>query len=70
VILTTGDGATPETQRFLREKGVEVLLKPCGIREIEPAIAHVTTRGADARTSKPDAAATPLPHELPSAGPP
>ena len=38
IIFTTGDGASTETQEFLRKTGNEVLLKPCKLEEIERAI--------------------------------
>jgi len=40
IVFTTGDGASAETQRFVREAGNEVLLKPCKIEEIDGAIAR------------------------------
>jgi len=42
VIFTTGDGASPETHQFVRERGNAILLKPCNIEEIQQAIAHAT----------------------------
>jgi len=40
IVFTTGDGASAETQRFVREAGNEVLLKPCKIEDIDSAIAR------------------------------
>ena len=39
IIFTTGDGISAETQRFVRETGNEMVLKPFKIEEIERAIA-------------------------------
>ena len=40
IVFTTGDAASEETQRFAREKGNEVLLKPCKLEELERAISR------------------------------
>jgi len=39
IIFTTGDGASADTQRFVRETGNEIVLKPFKIDELERAIA-------------------------------
>jgi signal transduction histidine kinase/ActR/RegA family two-component response regulator len=41
IVFTTGDGSSAETQRFLRETGATVLLKPFSLHEIEDAIARL-----------------------------
>ncbi len=38
IVFTTGDGASAETERFLKETGNEIVLKPFKIQEIETAI--------------------------------
>ena len=40
IIFTTDDGASPEMQRFVRETGNEMILKPFKIEEIERAVAN------------------------------
>ncbi|HEU4400787.1 MAG TPA: ATP-binding protein [Candidatus Polarisedimenticolia bacterium] len=40
IIFTTGDGASAETKRFLKEAGNEIVLKPFKIEQIDGAIAH------------------------------
>jgi len=40
IIFTTGDGASAETKRFLRDAGNEIVLKPFAIEAIETAIAN------------------------------
>ncbi len=39
IVFTTGDGASAESERFLKETGNEIVLKPFKIQEIETAIA-------------------------------
>jgi signal transduction histidine kinase len=39
IIFTTGDGASDETQKFVRDTGNEIVLKPFKIDELEKAIA-------------------------------
>jgi signal transduction histidine kinase/CheY-like chemotaxis protein len=45
IIFTTGDGASAETQRFIRETGNEVLLKPWNIGDLQDAIARAVGQG-------------------------
>jgi signal transduction histidine kinase/CheY-like chemotaxis protein len=45
IVFTTGDGASAETQRFIRDTGAAVVLKPCRIQVIEAAIARVAGLG-------------------------
>jgi hypothetical protein len=44
--FTTGDGASPETQKFVRETGNAIVLKPFKIGELEQAIAAALAHGA------------------------
>jgi signal transduction histidine kinase/CheY-like chemotaxis protein len=41
VVFTTGDGASEETERFLREKGNPILTKPFSIRDVDRVIGEV-----------------------------
>jgi signal transduction histidine kinase len=43
IIFTTGDGASAETLRFLKETGNEIVAKPYRIEEIERAIARASS---------------------------
>jgi signal transduction histidine kinase len=44
VVFTTGDGASAETQRFIRETGAAVIPKPCRIEAIEEAVQRAAER--------------------------
>jgi len=44
IIFTTGDGESPETQKFIQETGNEILPKPWNIQELEKAIANAMSR--------------------------
>jgi len=46
IIFTTEDGASPETQKFVRETGNAIVLKPFKIGELEQAIAAALAHGA------------------------
>jgi signal transduction histidine kinase/ActR/RegA family two-component response regulator len=54
IVFMTGSGTTQETQRFLRETGIEIIAKPCSIGEIERAIERAT--GQPARPVSPSSA--------------
>ncbi len=43
IVFTTGDGSSAETQRFIRETGATVILKPFSIHVIEGAIARLVS---------------------------
>ena len=44
VIFTTGDGASVETQAFLKETGNEILLKPWSLQEFEQVVGRAMSK--------------------------
>lgn len=58
IVFTTGDGASEETLRFVRETGTQMVVKPCTVGEIERAIARAIGDGPAptpaSRSSSPD----------------
>ncbi|MEK7799217.1 MAG: ATP-binding protein, partial [Acidobacteriota bacterium] len=49
VVFTSGDGASEETLRFVRESGSQMVPKPCTVGEIERAIARAMGNEESAR---------------------